>query len=212
MGGNGTSSNGNGREQGDKVDVPLRPIPWVPKRVPASVQRRQQAADRGRRSRRTMWVLAAFVAVGLIGIALGGLRIASLSEADTIDDEEFVRRADDACIGAQRRVDALEPVAPDAPDDVRADGIDDYVAELERLVATLDGLEVAAPDRDAVDRWLDSWSAYNASGRRFADALRAGDTDAAAAESRDSRALSQEVGGFALGNGMADCIIRAPRA
>ena len=213
MGTNGSSSNGNGRDApGDKIDVPLRPIPWVPKRVPAAARQRQRAVERSRRARRTMWVLAAFVAIGLVGIVLGGLRIASLSESATIDDQAFVRRADAECLGAQRRVDRLEPVAADAGDEATADGIDAYVGELERLVASLTAIEVAAPDREAVDGWLDDWNAYTAIGRRYADDLRSGDEDAARAESEHSRGIAQDLGGFALANGMADCIIRAPRA
>ena len=212
MGTNGSSTNGNGREHGDKVDVPLRPIPWVPKRVPASTRRRQEAVERTRRARRTMWVLAAFVALGLIGIVLGGFRIASLSESATIEDDGFIRRADAECLATQRRVDRLEAVPADAGDEATADGIDAYVGELERLVASLAAIDVAAPDREAVDGWLDDWNEYTASGRRYADALRAGDEETARAESNHSRAVSQDLGGFALGNGMADCIIRAPRA
>lgn len=203
-GSNGSASvNGNGSErQESRVEVPLKPIPWVPK--PPPPDRLDEARARARRTRRVLFALAGVIATGAIVTSVGLPRTSS--DIPTISDEDFVRRADEVCRSAQARVDALPSIDDDAGRRQRAAAVDRYVAELEVMVADLRDERVADADRAAVRSWLADWAAFDVSARRLAEALRSGDDRAVREATEENRRLSRAVNGFAITNGMGDCV------
>ncbi|MDQ3573559.1 MAG: hypothetical protein M3378_06665 [Actinomycetota bacterium] len=157
------------------------------------------------------WLLAAgglFVALFVIVVSRG-LGGGPTLPPRTVEDQEFTRQANAACAGSLpelRRDRARRRTGDEGREEALAGTVQRAADDLERLAGEVRGLPVAAADQGEVARWLDDWDAYIATGRRFADALRAGDNKSYADISAQSTALSERIYAFSKANGLPDCV------
>lgn len=126
----------------------------------------------------------------------------------TISDERFVADANAVCRPFQDRLASTSTIGQDASDGDRSGAIEAVVAELERMVGVLATLELEVDDRAEVEAWLADWDAVLTSGRRTADALAAGDRDAADRAADAGQRPARAVNAFASANGLGACATR----
>jgi hypothetical protein len=157
-----------------------------------------------------LWLVAASVVV--LGVPLLTLRMGNDAPdlpPRTVEDQEFVREANDTC----RRV--LVPLREERPqrdgdrqlrnEAALASRIDRTADGLSQLTAELRRLPLAVDDQADVNRWLDDWDGYAAVGHRYAEALRRQDEDSYRSITDEGTELGKRVWAFARANGMADC-------
>lgn len=165
-------------------------------------------AGRPRASPFVRWGLAGGVAVfvALLITVIAGNRGPELPPR-TVQDQEFVRRANAACERVlpplredrQRRARSGEEAAVRRSMERAAD-------ELERLAGEVRAIPVAADDQADVGRWLGDWDAYVDVGRRFADALGRRDDDSYGPLAAESSRLSERIFAFSQANGVRECV------
>jgi hypothetical protein len=148
--------------------------------------------------------LVAVVAIGLR--SLGG-------EADgpkVLTDTRFIADASAACAEAfpalrppsTDRDDIVSPAESAAQSRKAADGLD-------ALQARLRGLPVADRDAPFVTTWLDGWSMFADTGRRYASALDTGDVRRANKVATTGDDAQERADRFARANGLSPCQLRA---
>ena len=158
-----------------------------------------------------------FVRWGLLGgiglfVVLFVAAIVSRSGPDlpprTVEDQEFVRRANAACA---RSLPALREDRQQRDPNQREEAVlearvERTADELERLEADVRSIPIAPADQAEVGRWLDDWDAYIAVGRRFADALGRRDNKSYGRIAAESTRFSERIFAFAKANGMPECV------
>ena len=133
-----------------------------------------------------------------------------------LTDQGFIDQANSRCREAlpplrpqdTSRESSLSP-AEIADQSVRAaDG-------LAALARDLRGLPVAVEQDPFVEGWLDGWGTFVDAGRRYAQAVRSGDVDAANDVAKSGDPAQRRADAFARGNGLDSCLlqsaIRKPR-
>ena len=157
-----------------------------------------------------MIVAAGGLFVVLFAIVVGrGLGSGPKLPPRTVEDQEFVRQANGSCarsLPALREDRERRRNEDEGREGAVAGTVERAAAELERLAGEIRGLPVAAADQADVAGWLGNWDAYIANGRRFADALRRGDTKSYGDISAESSELSEMIYGFSKANGLSECI------
>lgn len=167
---------------------------------------------RPKAGRRWWFIAGAALLLGLVVVSVpawldSGPAIPPRSVADTT----FTTRAEAAC---SRLLPELREDRPESREDTGTDAafarrIDTAAAGLEKVAAELRTIPVAATDGDAgeVDGWLDSWDAYVAVGRGYADRVRAGEGRAAEETRAEAAPLELRIFVFAKSNGMPSCVL-----
>lgn len=165
----------------------------------------------GRGSRRRWYLLAggalllAFLVISVPAWLGAGIDI----PPRTVSDAAYTGRAETLCAGALPELRAQRPESRDDNGTPAQFGarIDTAADRLETVAADLRKIPTAtAADGSEIDGWLDDWDAYIALGRRYADAIRAGDLTLTRSLSTESQTLAQRVFGFSKGNDMPSCI------
>ncbi len=86
---------------------------------------------------------------------------------------------------------------------------------LAALARDLRGLPVAVEQEPFVEGWLDGWGTFVDAGRRYAQAVRSGDVEAATDVAKSGDPAQRRADAFARGNGLDSCLlqsaIRKPR-
>jgi hypothetical protein len=131
---------------------------------------------------------------------------ASDTPETTIDDPEFVRRANALCARSvpdlrapDRQATSTSVVTAERLDEV-ADGLAEVAADLRRVPVT----DAAA---DEVDAWLDDWERFVEVGHRYAEAVEADDPERYSRIDDEAVELARRMGRFARGNGIDDCVL-----
>lgn len=124
----------------------------------------------------------------------------------TIDDPTFVRQANAVCRTTVPSLRAPDRKAPTttalkpATIEATADGLDAVAAKLRDI-------PVRDADAGRVEAWLDDWDRFIAVGRRYAAAVKANDEERYTKIDDEAVDLAQQIGRFAKGNGIDDCIL-----
>lgn len=151
-----------------------------------------------------VWIILAAVAVAIAAVVAWSSSRSRRPEA-TIDDPEFVRRANEICarsvpsLRAPERRTSTTALRPQTLRSV-ADGIDRVAAELRTV-------PVEPDDAARVDAWLDDWQRYTAVGRRYADAVSRDDAEEYSAIDDEAVVLASRMGRFARGNRIDACVL-----
>lgn len=152
-------------------------------------------------------VVVAAVFFGLVVVSLGrGPDIPPRS----VGDVAFTRRAESTCRQVLPKLQAQRPQLGEKPKDgaeLVASKVEQTADGLEKLVAQLRALPVAAADGPRVDRWLDDWDSYVAVGRRYTAGLRKGDGEAPTRAAREGDPITRRVYLFSKSNGMPSCVL-----
>lgn len=133
-----------------------------------------------------------------------------------ITDAAFVEQANRTC---QAALPALRP------QDTARDSINSPEQIADQSVRAADGLAalarelretpVAAEQAPFVEGWLDGWGTFIDAGRRYAQAVKSGDVEAANDVARSGDPAQRRADAFARGNGLRSCLlqsaIRKPR-
>jgi len=133
-----------------------------------------------------------------------------------LTDPAFVAQANRACSAA---LPALRP------QDTRRESVSSPQQVADQSAAAADGLAalaqqlralpVAAEQATFVEGWLDGWGTFIDAGRRYAQAVRTGDVEAANDVARTGDPAQRRADAFARGNGIDSCLlqsaIRKPR-
>lgn len=128
----------------------------------------------------------------------------------SVTDVSFTRQAEAACKRVLPELRAQRPQLGERPEDeaeLVAEKVERTANGLEKLVARLRALPVAAADQRRVDRWLDDWDSYIGVGRRYSAELRQGENDAAVRAARQGDPLTRRVYLFSKSNGMPTCVL-----
>lgn len=156
--------------------------------------------------RRRIWIVSTVVAVAAVAVLVSWSSSRSRRPEATIDDAEFVRRANAICArdvpslrAPERRATSTTALRPQTLRSV-ADGID-------RVAGQLRTVPVEADDAARVDAWLDDWERYTAVGRRYADAVERDDPDEYSKVDDEAVVLASRIGRFARGNRIDDCVL-----
>ena len=87
---------------------------------------------------------------------------------------------------------------------------------LSALAGDLRAVPVAIEQEPFVEGWLDGWGTFIDAGRRYAQAVRSGDVEAANAVAKSGDPAQKRADAFARGNGLDSCLlqsaIRKPRS
>ena len=127
--------------------------------------------------------------------------------APRIDDPAFAERAERIC------AEELPPLRADlADDEPREPGevaptVEARAASLESLVRSLREVDVRPGARGEVDAWFSDWDRYVDVGRRYADALEAGDPKVYAEVADEGLAPQARISAFARANGFKSCAL-----
>ncbi|HUR24306.1 MAG TPA: hypothetical protein VMZ73_10580 [Acidimicrobiales bacterium] len=143
------------------------------------------------------------------------LVVASLSRgpripARTVADVAFTLRAEAACRKVLPKLQAQRPQLGEKPKDeaeLVATKVERTADGLEKLVAELRALPVAAGDEARVEGWLDDWDAYIAVGRRYTAALLRGKGGAPTRAAEEGDPITRRVYLFSKSNGMSSCVL-----
>lgn len=163
------------------------------------------AGAEGRPPRSMRRPLAIVIAIGVALTAFVWFTIPKRPDR-SIDDRAFLAAAESACrrvvpdLRAERR--SQKPLK----DDQVADRIDEVAAKLDDMVAELRALPVAVADQAEVAGWLSAWNEYLEVGRRYADAIRAGDAEKAEKVRQQGDDEAEVIGRFASGNRIDACV------
>ena len=160
-------------------------------------------------------LILAFVVLSAVVIGYRITRPAP-SGPKVLTDQTFVAQANERCRVA---IPALRPQDTSRDSSVTPDQIAEgsirAAAGLAALATELRALPVAAEQKPFVEGWLDGWAAFIDAGRRYAQAVRTGDIDAANEIGRSGDPAQKESDAFARGNGLNSCLlqsaIRKPR-
>ncbi|PLS76745.1 MAG: hypothetical protein CYG61_00405 [Actinobacteria bacterium] len=150
------------------------------------------------------------VSLGVFALVVAGLSRGPRIPPRSVTDVSYTRRAEAECKRALPELRAQRPQLGERTKDeaaLVAEKVERTANGLEKLVARLRALPVAAADQGRVERWLDDWDAYLAVGRRYSAALRRGDNDAPARAARDGDPLTRRVYLFSKANGMPSCVL-----
>ena len=158
--------------------------------------------DRAKGRRRAF---SAVVAIGALLCAAVWFSIPKRPDP-TIADDRFRAAAAEICAGALPALRAERRPERRLSDTEVADRIDEVATELEGVVVDLRAVPVAAADRTEVVAWLDAWDRFIDVGHRYADAIRAGNADAAEDVRRDGDDEATAIGRFASGNRIDACV------
>jgi hypothetical protein len=190
-----------------------RPRPsWAPP-APEGPDLPEGGGDGGGGGRGRWWLVASIAL--LLGLVVVSAPVWLGSGPDipprSVADAEFTTEAERICA---RRLPALREDRPETREDTGTEEafarrIDAAADGLEKLVAELRAVPVAATDGDAgqVDGWLDDWDAYVAVGRRYAERTRAGDDDASNDARAEAAPLERRIFLFARSNDMDSCTL-----
>lgn len=157
------------------------------------------------------WLVAAGATAVAVAVALGLSRLVAGPDIPprSVGDRGFTEEANRVC----RR--ELPPIRRDRPPlrDRSRRSTAEVARQVERtaqrlgaFVAQLRALPVSPADRTEIGRWLDDWERYVEVGRRYADALRAGDEGRFTAIAADGEPLTRRLFVFARSNDMPACV------
>ena len=149
------------------------------------------------------------IAVVLAAIAMGAFVAWSVSQsrrpAATIDDDAFVRRANEICA---RDIPALRaPERRSSTTALRPQTLRSVAGGIDRVAARLRDVPVEGDDAARVDAWLDDWDRYTEVGRRYADAVERDDPETYSAIDDEAVVIARRMGRFARGNHIDDCVL-----
>lgn len=160
-------------------------------------------------------MIAAFV---LLSAVVLGYRLtrAAPTGPRVLTDPAFIDQANQRCRAA------LPPLRPQdtsraasvSPDEIadQAMRAADGLAGLSRELRTV---PVAVEQKAFVEGWLDGWAVFIDAGRRYAQALRSGDVEAANKVAKSGDPAQRRADAFARGNDLDGCLlqsaIRKPR-
>ena len=133
-----------------------------------------------------------------------------------LTDQAFVEQANRRC---REGLPALRPQDTSRESSLSPAQIADQSMQaadgLAALARGLRALPVAAEQEPFVEGWLDGWDTFVDTGRRYAQAVRSGDVDAANAVAKTGDPAQRRADAFARGNGLNACLlqsaIRKPR-
>ncbi len=133
-----------------------------------------------------------------------------------LTDQAFVEQANRRC---REALPALRPQDTSRESSLSPAQIADQAMQaadgLAALARDLRALPVAAEQEPFVVGWLDGWATFVDTGRRYAQAVRSGDVDAANAVAKTGDPAQRRADAFARGNGLDACLlqsaIRKPR-
>ena len=127
-----------------------------------------------------------------------------------LTDQAFVDRANQSCRAA---IPPLRPQDTGRAASVSPEEIADQSVRaadgLAALAQELRALPVAAEQATFVEGWLDGWGAFIDAGRRYAQALRSGDIEAANKVARSGDPAQRRADAFARGNGIDACLLQS---
>lgn len=158
------------------------------------------------------WLVGGAVVVAVVFFVLFAVSLSRGPDIPprSVGDLAFTRRAEAACKSVLPKLQAQRPQLGEKPKDeaeLVASKVERTADGLEKLVAQLRALPVAAGDEVRVDRWLDDWDSYIAVGRRYTADLQRDDNDAAVRAARDGDPLTRRVYLFSKSNGMPSCVL-----
>ena len=128
-------------------------------------------------------------------------------DAPRIDDPAFAERAERIC------AEQLPPLRADLADDEPrepaevAPTVEARAESLDSLVGSLREVEVRSGARAEVDEWFSDWERYLDVGRRYAEALEAGDPKVYAEVADEGLAPQARISAFARANGFKSCAL-----
>ena len=161
-------------------------------------------------------MIGAFVLLSAVVLGYRLTRPAA-SGPQVLTDQAFVGQANERCRAA------LPPLRPQdtsreasvSPAEIAtqaaraADG-------LSALATDLRAVPVAPDQEPFVEGWLDGWATFIDAGRRYAQAVRSGDVEAANDVAKSGDPAQKRADAFARGNGLDSCLlqsaIRKPRS
>ena len=163
----------------------------------------ERAQERARPKYRQWKWLAAAAAAATVLILLGFTFVATPGAGPRVlspGADTYIATVGADCTTTLR---GLWPNFNDEPTDAQLALKTRQVADgLEALVGRMRSVPMADVDRSLLTAWLDEWSAYIADGRRFADAIEAGDLKTQRAIGSTSGRLQQRIDRFGRANGL----------
>lgn len=151
-------------------------------------------------------------AVVLLSAVVIGYQVTRPAESGpkVLTDQAFVEQANRACAAA---IPALRPQDTSRDSTVTPQQIADQAMRaadgLAALAQKLRALPVVAEQETFVEGWLDGWGTFIGAGRRYAQAVRSGDIDAANEVARSGDPAQKRADAFARGNGLDACLLQS---
>jgi hypothetical protein len=127
-----------------------------------------------------------------------------------LTDQAFVEQANRTCRAA---IPALRPQDTSRDSTITPEQIADQSLRaadgLASLAQELRALPVAAEQETFVEGWLDGWGTFIGAGRRYAQAVRSGDVEAANEVARSGDPAQKRADAFARGNDLDACLLQS---